>query len=294
MKRFLKTVFFVLCCALLLAGCGGSGEMLSASQSKSMDNGYAADMAMPEASAETDETGSAVINANDALQDAKLIYRARLEMESTAFDDTLTQLTQAVDAVQGYFENKSVSNYSGGRHGDFVIRVPQAQYQAFLSQAEGVGHITYRNESVENVGEAYYDTELRLSTAKTKHERLESLLQQAKDIETIVQLQNALSDVEYEIDRLSGELRSYDRLIDYATIEIGLSEVYRLSDVQAQKASFFARLGDALCSGVKGFGNGLEMLALFIAYHLFPLAILVVLVVLFYRRRKKKQERRES
>jgi len=304
MKQFWKVMTLLLVCSMLLTGCGGSsgnGGKMQSTDSSAATNGFSSDMSADvayEDSADRDsgsqDVKSESESSEDYLKDAKLIYRAQLEMETQEFDQTMTQLEQAVTKEQGYFENKDISNYSGSRHGDFVIRVPKDHYKSFLAQVEGVGHITYQSESVENVGDAYYDTELRISIAKTKHARLEKLLSEANSIETIVQLQNALSEVEYEIDRLSGDLRSYDRLIDYSTIQIGLSEVIHLSDVPTAEKGFFGRLADALLSGAKGFLTALEWIVLFFAYNIFWIIIGGAIGAYVYRRKKKQKAEKET
>ena len=50
----------------------------------------------------------------------------------------------------------------------------------------------------------------------------QALLEQADTMEDIISLENALGDVEYQIEQYSTELRRYDGLVDYATIGVEL------------------------------------------------------------------------
>ena len=90
--------------------------------------------------------------------------------------------------------------------------------------------MTESSRSTENVSAAYYDTESRKTALETKRERLLALLEKAENMEDIIALESALSDVQYEIESLSGTLRDYDRLISFSTVEIYLSEVLELCD----------------------------------------------------------------
>ena len=43
----------------------------------------------------------------------------------------------------------------------------------------------------------------------------------------IITIESAISDTEYEIESLSGTLRHYDALVDYATVSLTLSRTFR-------------------------------------------------------------------
>ena len=57
-------------------------------------------------------------------------------------------------------------------------------------------------------------------------------------MEDIITIESAISETEYEIERLSGTMRHYDALVDYATVTLELSEVYRLSGTEDAPKSF--------------------------------------------------------
>ena len=138
-------------------------------------------------------------------------------------------------------------------------------------------HVTYQEESGEDVGEQYYDVESRLVTQQTKLERLQNLLAQAENMEDIITIESAISDTELEIEQLTGTLRHYDSLVDYATVYITLREVYQLSNVEEPATSFGSRMGAAFASGWRGFVSALESLAVTLAYGWVWLLLLVVI-----------------
>jgi len=190
-----------------------------------------------------------------------MIYTARMEVETTGFDDADADLRTLVEDLGGYFEQAAAHNYSSGyRSGDYTARIPADQFQAFLDRVGTICHVTYKEEGSENVSEAYYDAESRLVTQQTKLERLQNLLAQAENMEDIITIESAISDTELEIERLTGTLRRYDSLVDYATVYISLQEVYQLSNVEEPATSFGSRMGAAFASGWRGFVSALESL----------------------------------
>ena len=233
------------------------------------------------------------------LTDAKIIRRAVLRMQTTEFDAATAALDRLVGAQGGYYEESEIRQgtyYSRGysRSGHYVVRVPKENYAAFLSAVGDVGYLVSKGESVENVGETYYDIESRLKTQQSKHERLLELLEEAETMEEIVYLESALSDTEYMIEKYTGSLRRYDALIDYSTITIDLEEVVKITENEPESPSLAVRIGRAFTSGLRNAGEALGNFAVWLAYNLIGLLIffavaaaVIVLLVRLIRHRKQ-------
>ena len=301
MKRGFAWLLTLLALLGLLSGCGGGGDTAAADTATSADtadNGTAASGGSYGAWAETEvaeDSGQAEDGASDRLENAKMIYTARMEVETTAFDTAAADLRTLVEILGGYFEQAAVHNYgSGYRSGDYTVRVPADQFQPFLDRVGTLCHVTYQEQTSENVSEAYYDAESRLATQRTKLERLQNLLAQAENMEDIITIESAISDTELEIERLTGTLRQYDALVDYATVHLSLQEVYQLSDVEEPATSFASRMGAAFASGWRGFVGALESLAVALAYGWVWLLLLAAAGtaagrILWKRRRRERQ-----
>ena len=229
------------------------------------------------------------------LQEQKLIRTAWMTMETTEFDAAAKGLTQLTEAFGGYFENNSVTNRkSGSRYADYTIRIPAERYSEFLAQAGELCHVTRQESNQQDISEAYYDTQGRLKTQQIKLERLQNLLAKAEKLEDIITIESAISETEWQIDSLSGTLRHYDSKVDYATVQVSLQEVYKLSTVEEVPDSFGDRLGDAFIEGISDFLDGLEDLAVSFAYSWMWWLLVVAVAVLAVRgARKRIAKRRE-
>ncbi len=311
MKR--KVFAISLAAILLLAGCRGgyagaaannqTASSAPSSPSAGAENGYWG-MGMsvedaqfaPEAPSEM-ESGSIYQNPG-----AKLIRRAELSIQTEQFDESEAALKKLVDDCGGYFENASV--YSGGRRdayasrwGEYTVRVPAEKYDQFFTSAGDLGYVTNKNEDSEDVGERYYDTEARLKTQRTKQERLLSLLEKAETMEDIISLENALSEVEYQIEQYSSQLKRYDALIGFSTFTISLNEVSRITEEVGETASLGQRMAAGFQSSVRGLGQGFQDFLIWLSYNLFLVVILAgaaVVAVVVGRRRLKKLGKRNG
>ena len=265
--------------ALCLTACGGSsGGSDSYSSASKGDMSPAGEPMAPEEAgwAEAEVDGSAAVNP--ALADAKIIYTADMELETREYDQAVAALDRLVEETGGYYESRSSYSYGTYRSADMTVRVPAERYLDFCGRTGELAHRTRMSEDTQNVGEAYYDVEARLTTQRTKLERLQELLAKAESMEDIIALESALSETELQIEYLTGDLRRYDALIDFSTVTIHLQEVYKLSSEEEVPMSFGQRLGSAFAAGLRRGVDGAE--DLLIAFARNWVAVLVWIVVI--------------
>ena len=108
-------------------------------------------------------------------------------------------------------------------------------------------------------------------------------------MEDIITIESAISDTEWTIENLTGTLRTYDSLVDYATVYMSLSEVYELSGQGQAPVTFGDRLGESFLNGLKSIGRTAQNFAVWLAYSWFWLAVIIVIVIVVIRtvRRRK-------
>ena len=70
-----------------------------------------------------------------------------------------------------------------------------------------------KQESTQDVTSAYVDVEARLKSLKLQEERLYAMMEQAGDLETLLAIQNQLTEVQYQIESYTAQQRTYDDLI---------------------------------------------------------------------------------
>lgn len=314
MKRKLFAVSLAL--TLLLAGCGGGGKASggeladqtapSAPSGDYAENGYW-DMGMgggeayfpeePGAPVESENQGGSIYQNPGA----KLIRRAELSIQTEQFDESAEALKKLTADCGGYFETANLyggsrRDVNASRRGEYTVRVPAEKYDLFLSGAGDLGYVTSKNESSEDIGERYYDTEARLKTQRTKQERLLALLERAETMEDIIALESALSDVEYQIEQYSSQLNRYDALVGFATFNVYLSEVGQVTQEVGETASLGQRMAAGFQSSLRGLSQGFQNFLIWLSYNLFLVVILtaVAVVAVIIGRRELKKLRKQN
>lgn len=293
-QNWKRSMVLLLALGLLLttaAGCGGGSATADAeapaASAPAVKQYETADDAFVEMSyATTTSGGGSDVGSGSVYQDpnAKLIREANLRIQTTEFEQAVSKLDELVVGMGGYFQNASLRggnyrNVNANRSGDYTIRIPAEQYDSFMAQTGDLGYVTSRNETTDNIGEQYYDTEARLKTQKTKQERLLSLLEKAENMEDIISLETALSDVEYEIERLSSTLNRYDSLVGFSTIYLTLDEVHKVSEETGVTNTLGQRMAKGFSSSVEGLIDGAQDLLVWVSYNVFGLLVAAVLVV---------------
>ncbi len=291
MKRF-ACILVCLFTVFSLAACGGGKSMAPSAP----DMGY--DTASPAEAPNWDGEVADNVTSYQREQSAKMIYRSTIELETTEFDKAIADITALVDSVSGYYEQRNLSGFSSDyRYASLVVRVPAERFDEFCTQVGNVCHLIRLSSSQENVSETYYDVQSRLTTAQTKLARLQELLAKADTMADIITIENAISDTEQTIDYLSGSLRGMDNLVDYATVNVTVREVYHFSGTKEAPLTLGERIGNAFKSGLESVGEFLEDLVVFLAYSwlwLLILAGIVVLIVVLIRRGKARRRRKRA
>ena len=249
------------------------------------------EMAEAEDAAEYD-ISSNMVNDLTYGENVKLIFRAWLHLQTLDFAQAEKDLNQLVEKYGGYFESVYTDNgsyYSNYSYlsGSYTVRVPAENYDKFLSAVGNTCHVVNLNKTTEDVGLQYSDTQMRLQTEKTKQERLLTLLSQATEMTDIIQLENAISDCQYQIDSLTSTINRYDSLIGFSTVQIELEQVERLGSAITEEETFWQRLGNSFKEGLEDFAYGVQDLVMWAAYHIVGIIIFILIVILICRLWKK-------
>ena len=268
-KQVSRLAAFVLAAALL-TGCGASGTAASSSatqdmmSSESMAAGGAESALLPE-------------DVSTAENAQKLIYNADLELETTSFDAAQDTLQAAVENTGAWLEYSEMNGSSEDqdRRLYYTVRVPVDNYRTFLEQAGQSGSVLSLNESAQDVTASYIDVEARIDSLEAQRERLAELAAQAETTADLLEIESQLSDVQYELESYTRQLRALDGQIAYSTVNVTLREVATLTPTGI---TFPERLGDAFSGGWSAFVTFLQGLILTLVY-LWPLLLIAAAVV---------------
>ena len=238
---------------------------------------------------------------------AKIIYSANVAIQTTDFDGSLQTLEKTVSGFGGFIEASNV--FGDTTYGDdgsmrvinrwayYTVRIPQAQFEAFLKSAGTLGNVYSSGRNAENVTSRYTDYEARLDSLHTQEDRLLAMLEKSEDVETLIALESRLADVRYETESIERNLRNLDMQISYSTVSIDLQEVEVYTPSANVVRSFGEKISDAFQSGWRRFSRGVQNFCVDLVEALPVLLILALIaaaVILLIRKLLKKRAARRT
>ena len=229
-----RIIVLAVLAALITIGCGRSdfkndfGGTLSGSANMSMR------MAMPEAALTTygefneaavmhdsiriEENFGEALAANLTDAQRKLIKQAYVRIRV----ENLAEADESVSALLNKYSAYSASTVADENSRYYSLRVPAPQYDALLSEMNGMGRLINRSENTEDVTLRYYDLEGRLEMKRTLLRTFQSYLTRARTIEEILSVEARIADLQYDIESTGVQLRHLANRVDYATIDLNL------------------------------------------------------------------------
>ena len=211
-----------------------------------------------------------------AVAGDKIIYTARLTLETKDYDAARAALEQALADAGGWMENSSESSYDdSSRSLSMTLRVPAENYESFLTAAGQAASLVNRSESADDVTAQYTDVAGRIANLEGQRDRLRELQASAGTLSDLLDIEAQLSDVQYQLESWQSQLDWYDDQIASCTVTVSLREVETYTPTGE---TFLERLGAAFAEGWQNFVAGLASIAVVLA-GLWPVVVIVAAVV---------------
>ena len=299
MKKYLKMSLAVLLVMSLLAGCGGSS--MAADSAPAMKQEAAIEAPMAEAPMLNGSISDAGTGAGNSIADTeqKLIKTVRMDVETEDLENLLPQISGKISSLGGYVENQELYNgsaYSSYRHrsASLTVRIPAENLDGFVEDVKGVSNVVTYNESTENVTLRYVSTESRMKALEVEQERLLELLGKAENMADLLEIEARLTDVRYELENVTSQLRVLSNQVDYATIHLYISQVKVYTEVEEQ--TVWQRIGSGFKENLRSIGEDMtDFFVWLVTYSpqliLWAVIIAAAVVILKKKRAKKKASR---
>lgn len=252
-------------------------------------NDVAAEMYYDEGGAEfqssqSAQSGNATVTQAQSA-DRMLIRNVSVQCETLNFADLTNNIESQVTALGGYIESKSfygTGNAGDLRYASYTIRVTSEALDQLVNTIGNAAIITGSNESTEDVTLSYTDMQARVESLRIEQDTLNDLLAQADSLDTILVLQNELTNIRYQIESYESQMRVLENLSSFSTLNLTISEVLEETPVEeAHVKTYSEKFSEAFHDGLDNAKEAFEDLGLYIAEHAIGLAVkFVILVVL--------------
>jgi hypothetical protein len=229
----------------------------SAGQGESAD--FGGDSAVP-------SIGASVIKTADV----------RVEVPGSDLRESIQRVEQTAGRYGGFVLSTSVDN-SRDSGGVVVVRIPSEDFELALRDVKGVGDVTGENVSGKDVSQEFIDLEARIRNLEAQEAVLLQLMDKATTIAETINVQNNLSGIQLEIERLRGRLNFLEDRTSLGTISVAIVEA---GAVAHREANVFSQAWDTGVQILTGLGAGAIILAIGV---LLPLGLVAAIGFLIFK-----------
>lgn len=270
------------------SGCGGGGsESVPGSVEVASDGASFSAEAPPQAmrrNAPEDISRPAEPSAeseNESPVERKLITDGSISFEVENLRETRRRIGQLAETYEAYIASDQEYNAGDRISINMEIRVPAQNFDALLGGLEEeIRRLDNRQINVRDVTEEFVDIQARLRSKKELEARYAELLEQARAVSDMLEIERQMEQLRSQIESIEGRLRYLQDQVALSTLRLNFYE-RRPSDMQ---------FGREFVDGLRSGWNNLVYFFLF-TLRLWPFILLTAGLIwglLRWRKRRKK------
>jgi hypothetical protein len=182
-----------------------------------------------------------------------IIRAARLIVLTKDFDGARARIEAVVQQSQGYLDQLTARGEVGsGKALSATLRLPADRIEAALSELRKIGQVREESQNSSDVTSQYVDLQARLNNARNTEQRLVTLQRERTGkLPEVVDVEREISRVREEIERMQAQQKDMNNKVQYATIQLEVSEEYRAA-IEPAIPSAGTRLHNAMIDGYHG------------------------------------------
>jgi hypothetical protein len=214
--------------------------------------------------------------------DKKIIKNAFLNFEVKDYKTYYAAFREKIRGLGGYVAQEEQTQSDYKIENTLVIKVPVDQFDNALAQlTAGSEKINERKITSQDVTSEYVDTRSRIEAKKQVRLRYMDLLNQAKNMEEILNVQSEINGIQEEIESATGRVEFLGHSSAYSTINLTYYQVLNSAakDEENKTPVFGTRVATAFKTG---WGWIVDLFVGLVS--IWPLFLLVFVVYVIYKR----------
>lgn len=211
----------------------------------------------------------------------KIVYEVNATLNVDDIEETLKSIKDFLNEDEWLDQERHYENSSY-----LVIRIKSSRLDEFINAFSEMGSVSNFSKTGTDISLEYYDTQAKIESLETQRTRLLELYENAS-INDMIIINNRLSEIDFELNKLKGNLNKYDSKVEYSVVTLNI--LYKTKET---KTSYGNRIVNSFLSGINAIKVFFEYFILVLAT-LFPFILIAIptgfLVRFIYIRNKKKK-----
>jgi len=157
-----------------------------------------------------------------------IAHGASLSIVAGDFASARTAIDQILKRHNGYIAVMTVNAAAqSARTLSASLRAPDGQLDATITELKALGRVLVESRTGEEVTQQSMDLDARLANARNSEQRLIELLRtRTGKLSDILEVETQISATRGSIEQMEAERKNLDRRIQYAKIDLSLTETY--------------------------------------------------------------------
>lgn len=176
------------------------------------------------------EAGGGSASATDALAslDRSIVRTGSVDLTVDSYEAARDAVSAETRRYGGYVGGSSQTLHEGNNEtwttGQVVLRVPADRFEDLLSFVKDRGTVRAVETSTEDVTDRLVELDARLTNLEEKRSRLRTFYDRANSTNELLAVEERLSSVQGEIERLKAKRRALEDRVAYSTLRVGIAE----------------------------------------------------------------------
>ncbi len=293
MRNNIRTIVLLVTAMLLVisAACAGSSSRSTPPMEKGdmsqVSEGLIASAPAPAVAPQGSRlTYDEITAGGESSIDRKIVRTASLTIQVNDISQALDDIAALAAGFEGYVVSSSqrADDDDNTASGQISIRVPATQYDAALQKLRELAvKVVYENSNSQDVTEQYTDLQAQLRNYEATEAQYLELLKKAENVKDMLEVQEALSNVRGNIERVKGRIQYLERTSETSLIQVSLTKVKPIGESTWDVPGILKGAVDGLIA----FGN--VLLTILIWLLVFSPVWIIILVIIWLVRRKKSR-----
>lgn len=154
----------------------------------------------------------------------KIIRNAEITLEVENPRDVQSRVGAIAEGLGGFVVTSEIAQYGGSPRVSITMRVPAERFAEAMEALRASGsQVLGEKMTGQDVTEEYIDLQARIRTKQALEVQFLEIMKQARSVSDALQVQEQISEVRGEIERLEGRRRFLENQSSLSTIKVTLS-----------------------------------------------------------------------
>ena len=211
--------------------------------------------------------GQSISDQQSRVLTAPMISRTvSLSLVTKDFQSSRASLDAILVRHNGYAaELNTATPQNAARSLEASLRIPAPQLPATLAELKSLGRVEGETQNGEEVTRQHGDLLARLKNSRETEQRLEAILtQRTGKVSDVLGVEREIARVRGEIEQMEAEQKNLEHRVDFATINLQLSEEYK-AKLDSPAPAISTLIGNAAVNGYRNVADTLLAIVLFFA-----------------------------